>query len=220
MSEAVIQFKNEAKNINDYFTELSYREDEQGLCEIIGSLGLKDDTGALIDSYSIKMVPGEGYPYRFPKVFETGGRLPINIDWHIFPDGHCCIKTVSEEIFLCKKGLTLHWFIKEQVIPYFFNQKHRELHGYFLRERSHGMRGDLEFFKEHFNTQDENLVLIFLLEVQKKKELKSNAKCMCGSDRKFEKCHRRIIRSTRIFSQIEISYFIDSVRACILRRPH
>lgn len=215
MSEGLIQFKKEAKNINEHFTELSYNEDEKGLCEIIGSLGLKDDTGVLIDSYSIKIVPREKYPYRFPLVFETGGRLPINIDWHIFPDGHCCIKTVPEEIMLCKKGITLQGFIKEQVLPYFFNQKHRELHGYFMQERSHGMRGNLEFFKEHFNTQDENLVLKLLLEIQKVGEQKSNSKCLCGSGRKFKKCHRRIIRSTRAFSKGEISYFIASVKACI-----
>lgn len=215
MSEGLIQFKNDAKNINEYFTGLSYREDGQGLSEIIGSLGLKDDTGALIDSYSIKIVPSERYPYRFPSVFETGGRLPLNIDWHIYPDGHCCIKTVPEEILLCKRGITLYCFIKEQVLPYFFNQKHRELHGYFLQERSHGMRGELEFFKDYFNTQDESLVLKLLLEIQKVSELKSNSKCLCGSGRKFKKCHRRTIRSTRTFSQREISYFIGSVRACI-----
>jgi hypothetical protein len=215
MNEGLIQFKNEAKNINEYFTELNYREDERGSCEITGSLGLKDATGTLIDSYSIRIVPSERYPYRFPSVFETGGRLPVNIDWHIYPNGHCCLKTVPEEILLCKRGITLHWFIKEQVLPYFFNQKHRELYGYFLQERSHGILGDLEFFKEHFNTQDRNLVLRLLLEVQKVSELKSNSKCLCGSGRKFKKCHRRTIRSTKAFSQREINYFIGSVRACI-----
>ena len=197
MSEGRIQFKNEAKNINEYFPSLSYREDGRDLCEIIGSLELKDDAGFLIDSYFIKIVPSEGYPYRFPRVFETGNRIPINIDWHIFPDGHCCIKTVPEEILICQRGITLQWFIKDQLLPYFFNQKHRELHGYFLQERSHGMRGNLEFFKEYFNTQDENLVLKLLGEAQKGSELKSNSKCICGSGKKFKKCHRRSIRSTR-----------------------
>ncbi|MEO8820252.1 MAG: hypothetical protein ABI374_05405 [Ginsengibacter sp.] len=38
----------------------------------------------------------------FLSVCETRGRLPLNIDWQSYPDGHCCIKTVPEKIFIAK----------------------------------------------------------------------------------------------------------------------
>jgi hypothetical protein len=127
-------------------------------------------------------------------------------------DGHCCIKAVPEEILLCKKGITLPWFIKEQVIPYFFNQKYKELNGFFLKERSHGVLGTIEYFCDHFNIKDVNLVLKLLIETQNAKERKSNSKCLCGSGRKFRKCHRRSLRALRVFSRKGIENFIDSIQ--------
>lgn len=212
MSEGSVVFKNEAKNVKKYFAELNYEEDIQGLPTVLGDLVLRNEAGDIIDRYSIKIIPSDEYPNSFPWVYETGGRIPVNIDWHVFPDGHCCIKAFPEEILLCKNGITLYWFIKEQVIPYFFNQKYRELHGFFLHERSHGKRGDLEFFEQHFNTKDINLVLKLLNEAQKVSERKSNSKCLCGSGRKFKKCHRRSLRALRVFSRKGINSFIDSIQ--------
>jgi hypothetical protein len=212
MSDGRIIFKNEAKNVRVHFPELNYHENVEGSPAVFGDLVLNDGTGAFIDKYSIRIIYSKGYPYSFPLVFETDERLPINIDWHVFPDGHCCIKAIPEEILLCKKGIALDWFIREQVIPYFFNQKHRELYGYFLHERSHGVPGTIQYFKEHFNTQNNDLVLKLLLESQKISEQKSNSKCLCGSGRKFKKCHRRSLRTTKVFSHEEINYFINLIR--------
>lgn len=205
-------FRNEAKNIKEHFVELNYQEDTEGNPLVIGSLVLRDEAEAIIDRYSIRIVQSEGYPNRFPWVYETGGRIPINIDWHVFPDGHCCIKAVPEEILLCKTAITLPWFIKEQVIPYFFNQKYREQNGFFLKERSHGVLGTIEYFYDHFNVSDVNLVLKLLIESQNAKERKSNSKCLCGSGRKFRKCHRRSLRTLSVFSRKGIESFIDSIQ--------
>lgn len=208
-------FKNEARNINEYFAELNYEEDSQGAPAIVGDIALTDEDGNSIDKYSIKIVYGEGYPYSFPLVYETGGRLPINIDWHVFPDGHCCIKALPEEKLLCKRGIKLTWFIKNQLTPYFFNQKYREQHGFFLHERSHGQLAAIEFFKDHFKTQDVGLVLQLLKEIKNQKERKSNSQCLCGSNRKFKKCHRRPIRETGIFSIEEINSYVVIAQAFI-----
>lgn len=218
MSDGKSIFKEEAKSINEYFAELNYEEDPQGSPAIVGELVLRNEGGTTIDKYSIKIVFGQGYPYQFPLVYEIGGRLPVNIDWHVFPDGHCCIKAGPEEKLLCRRGITLSRFIKEQLIPYFFNQKYRELNGFFLNERPHGRLADLEFFLDHFKTQDVNLVLKLLMESQSVKEHKSNSKCLCGSNRKFKKCHRRAIRETRIFSANEMIMYITLARAFLLKQ--
>ncbi len=210
MNDGVFAFRNDAKNINEYFAELNYQEDAQGVPMVLGDLVLKDENGVFIDSYSIKIVATECYPFCFPWVYETGERVPINNDWHVFLDGHCCIKAFQEEILLCKKGISLVWFIKEQVVPYFFNQKYREQNGFFLHERSHGRLGDLEFFKQYFNTQDIQLTIDLLKETQKINERKSNSKCLCGSKKKFRKCHRRSLRALRIFPKSWIQGLISS----------
>lgn len=216
MSNGKTIFKKEAQNIKEHFAELNYEEDSQGSPSIVGDIVLKDKDGTTIDKYSIKIVFDEGYPYRFPLVYETRGRLPVNVDWHVFPDGHCCIKALPEEKLLCKRGISLPWFIKEQLVPYFFNQKYREQHGFFLHERSHGQLAAIEFFKDHFRTQDINLVLLLLKEVKNLKERKSNSKCLCGSMRKFKKCHRRSIREARVFSREEINSYIGLAQVVLV----
>lgn len=213
MSSGIEEFKNEAKNIKVHFSELNYQEDIYGSSAIVGELVLKDEVGAFIDSYSIKIVATNDYPYRFPCVYETGKRIPINVDWHVFPDGHCCIKAIPEELLICNKGITLSGFIKEQVIPYFFNQKYREQNGFFLHERSHGVLGTIEYFSDHFNTQDVHLILKLLTKAQNTKEFKSNSKCLCGSGRKFRKCHRRSLRRLRVFTMSGIKSFADSIQS-------
>ena len=207
MNNGIVEFKNEAKNITEYFSELNYQEDIHGSPAIVGELLLKDVTGDLIDSYSIKIVATNNYPYRFPWVYETGKRIPISIDWHVFPDGHCCVKAIPEELLICKKGITLPGFIKEQVIPNFFNQKYREQHGFFLHERAHGEFGNIEFFKELFNTSDLNVIQKFLSIAKSRKELKGEDKCICGSSKKYKKCHRREFRKITLYSQDELDYF-------------
>jgi hypothetical protein len=213
MSDGRSIFKNEAKSIKEHFTELNYEEDAQGSPAVVGDLVLRDDAGTVIDNYSIKIVASEGYPNRFPWVYETGGRIPINVDWHVFPDGHCCIKAIPEEILICKGHIALPRFIQEQVIPYFFNQKYRELHGFFLYERSHGALGTIEYFSDHFNTQNVNLILKLLREAQNTRELKSNSKCICGSGRKYRKCHRRSLRILRVFTKSGIKSFVESIQS-------
>lgn len=208
-------FKNEAKNIKQHFVELVYTENKEGIPLIVGDLVLKDHSATIIDIYSIKILPSDGYPNRFPLVYETGGRIPINIDWHVFPDGHCCIKSLPEEIVLCKNGITLRQFIEEQLIPYFFNQRYREENGFFLNERSHGVLGIIEYFIDYFNTSDITLILNLLVETRNIKGLKSNTKCLCGSERKFKKCHRRSLRALKVFSRNEIESFINSILSFI-----
>lgn len=204
-----IKFRVEATNIQEIYPKLMYAETEKNVPYIHGELELKDENGLLVDSYFIKMQPTPEYPSCFPHVFETNGRIPVNIDWHIYTDGHCCIKSIPEEIFICRKGITLHQFIQNEVVPYFFNQKYKELHGYFLNERSHGDKGNLEFFMDIFQTNDLKTIKTAIELNISKKEYSKVAKCFCGSGRKYSKCHRKAFRTLNVYSAIELKYFLS-----------
>lgn len=194
MIEGLILFQDEATRIGDCFPTLINAVEENSHPYLVGSIELTDENGYIIDTYRVKIVPTEDYPYEFPHVYELGGRIPINIDWHVFPDGHCCIKAHTEEILICHQGITLIDFIKNEVIPYFFNQKHRELYGYFLQERSHGKKGNLEFLYEVFGTVDKSVIRRCLLFISKKQEPNRVSMCFCGSGEKYRKCHRGTYR--------------------------
>ena len=206
-------FKNEAELIRIKYPELILDTDEKdSIPSISGIIPLNDENGHSIDSYKIKIVPTPDYPYRFPHVFETSGRIPINNDWHIYTDdGHCCISTFPEEILNCKNGLSLSNFIENHVIPFFFNQKHRELYGFFLKERSHGIEGNIQFFIETFRIKDLATIIKCLIFIRQRKEPNRISRCFCGSGLKYRKCHRETYREFCAFNNDELNYFIEMV---------
>lgn len=203
-------FLSEADGINRLFPKLQSIE-KNNLPIISGELDLMDENGILKDIYSIEIHPTQDYPDHFPHVFETGGKIPKNIDWHVYEsDGHCCIKTLSEEILTCKNGITISSFIENEVKPYFFNQTFRRLQGYFLNERSHGVSGEIETFKSILRTDNILNVAQWLLFISKRQEPIRVDKCFCGSS-KYRQCHRDAYRKLTKFSDHELKFFIKEI---------
>lgn len=206
-------FKNEAELIQyEYPGLILDTEEKDSIPSISGIIPLKDENGSFIDSYKIKIVPTIDYPNRFPYVIETSGRIPINNDWHIYTDdGHCCISTIPEEILICKNGISLHSFIENQVKPYFFNQKYREMFGFFLKERPHGIEGNIQFFIEIFKTKNLDIIINGLRFIKQRNEPNRVSKCFCGSGLKYRKCHKETYRVLSAFSNNELDIFIGMI---------
>lgn len=209
--DGISLFRAEAIQISDAFPSLSFLE-QDGKPIVVGELELRVAEGVNHGSYFIEIHGVEEYPYRFPFVFETGGRIPRNIDWHIFErDGHCCLKNQPEEVLACQAGINLVGFIEKEVTPYFFNQLFREKHGYFLHERSHGLLGELEFFIELFRTTDLLKLYESMLFVSRRREPSRTEDCFCGSSEKYRRCHRDAYRTTVKFTEAELRYFIGEL---------
>ncbi|MEK6481661.1 hypothetical protein WJR50_29220 [Catalinimonas sp. 4WD22] len=205
-------FLTEAKEIGCQTPKLRVIE-KNDIPIISGELDLVSENEGVKDTYAIEILPTAHYPSRFPLVFETGGRIPRNIDWHIFEStGHCCIKTLPEEILICKNGITLSHFIETEVIPYFFNQTFRRLKGYFLNERSHGISGEIEFFKSELIT-DNILDIVKWLQfiLQRKEPSRSEKRCFCGSQLMYRHCHREAYRKLAKLGNAELQYFIKKI---------
>lgn len=207
-------FKEQAHLLAYQFPELKYFEDGNGIPEVAGSLILSDDQGMVIDTYQIRIVCTPDYPLSFPLVYETGGRIPVNIEWHVYPEGHACICSIPDQIIACNKGITLGDFIDRQVNPYFFNQKHRELHGFFLKERSHGDQGNIEFFIEIFQTNDLQIIAQKLLYIKSNPEPNRVAACFCGSGKKYRHCHRHVFKLFKHLPGNILELFIRFILSC------
>lgn len=206
-------FKTEAESIQSEYPGLLLDEEEKDTApSISGMIHLKDENGILIDRYKIKIVATIDYPNSFPYVFEIDGRIPRNNDWHIYTqDGHCCICTIPEEILICKNGISLQSFLENQVNPYFFNQKHREIYGYFLKERPHGIEGNVQFFIETFKIKDLTTIIKCLVFIKQRKEPNRVNRCFCGSGLKYRKCHRETYKALNQLSNNELNYFIEMI---------
>ena len=213
MRESYVQFENEAKTLIKQYPGFKYHESESDPPELTGQVVLNDLAGIPIDKYNIKIVCSDIYPLRFPLVYETDGRIPVNTDWHVFADGHMCICSFPEEILECNKGITLFSFYQNHVIPYFFNQKHRELQGYFLKERPHGNKGNIEFFQETFKTKNVTQIANLLGFIKLNREPLRVESCFCGSGEKYRKCHRAVFRTFKPLPPKVLDLFITIVSA-------
>lgn len=210
MNKAISIFIEEAVIVERHFPDLKLFQPENEIPYIEGTLLLNDESGITIDRYIIKITPSDNYPTRFPIVYEIENRIPKNIHWHIYPSsGNCCIASLPDEILFCRQGLDLFAFIKDYVTPYFFNQKFREVHGYFLNERSHGALGNLEFFIDILKTADLRAIYLYLSFIKRRKEPDRRNLCFCGNGKKYRKCHREIYRKLKVFTNSELDHFMS-----------
>lgn len=205
-------FEEQVTDVVKKYKELSFKI-EDGIPCIFGLINLTDENGNIEDTYQIEIKPTVNYPFSFPQLFETGGRIPRNVDWHIFEGtGNCCIASPPEEIILCNSGLTLTSFIDIQVVNYFYSQIFRNQNGYFLKERSHGSKGWIEFFEETFMTNNIFNIEFGLNQILEGKKIDRVSDCFCGSGKKYRKCHKKSYDVLSKLTIDNVSLFINALR--------
>ncbi|MEY4835026.1 MAG: hypothetical protein RI980_1141 [Bacteroidota bacterium] len=205
-------FEEQTTTVTEKYKELSYKK-ENGIPCVFGSLVLTDEYGGIEDIYHIEIKAVDDYPNSFPLVFETGGRIPRNVDWHIFEDnGNCCIASPPEEIIICNSDLTLLSFIDNQVKNYFYSQIFRNQNGYFLKERSHGNKGWIEFFEETFMTDNIFNIEFGLNQIIGGKKIDRVSMCFCGSGKKYRKCHKMSYKVLSKLSLDNVKLFLHYLR--------
>ena len=198
-------FELEIQEINKEFPKLKLIEKSEKKI-LAGDIELLSENGEILDVYKIEIHPTNNYPFMFPKVYEKGGKIPLNVDWHIYEDdSSCCIKIQPEEYLICINGITLSGFIKNELIPYLFNQTFRRENGYFIKERSHGVDGLIEFYGEKLRSKNISEIIKYLKIILYRQEPNRVAKCFCGSKNKYRKCHRD---SYNLLTKIEISILL------------
>lgn len=208
-------FRKEATDAKNLLLEQYNLVLEEGPLRLQGVLSLFDNEGGLIENYHISIIPNENYPNSFPLVYETGGKLPHNIDWHIYPDGHFCIKSLIDELIICNKGISLLSFIEDQIIPFLFNQKYRELYGHFINERSHGNRGNIESLQDLFKTKNLSIIKKCLQYILSRKHPNRTDMCFCGSKTKYRKCHRSIYQQMSLLPNETILLYLRIISSAI-----
>lgn len=204
------KFKIEALELLADYPKLELISEEDSLI-LSGDFELYDESNILLDSYKIKVCPTETYPFQFPIVFETSKRLPFNTDWHVYPDGHLCIRTIPEEKLTCANGITLKYFLEDELKPYLFNQLHRRILGYFKNERSHGVKGEIEFYESFFNTKDLLVITSYLIFIATNKEPNRSSKCFCNRGKLYRKCHRDAYRKMKQLGNDSIIEFLTRI---------
>ena len=169
-----------------------------------GILPVPNDEGEVIGNFLIEIRNHEKFPFAFPYLFEIGGQIPNEAEWHKYSNQSCCLTVPAEEILLCKNGITIEWFVKFQVIPYLANYLHRIATGKYKNgDFAHGIRGHYQFYERLFETSDSKKWIEYFHFAFgiKKHGLQRNQKCMCGSDKKFKNCHANIFLKLKMIGK-------------------
>lgn len=185
------EFEKDIEGVVSYFPKLEIREID-GYKILAGELDIIDDSGKLWDTYQIEIHPSPKYPYRFPLLFEVGGRIPKIADWHIFLNKACCLEIPPKEIIICKNGIRVKDYIEKFAIPYLANQTYRIREGHYKNgEYSHDGLGLIDFYLPKMKTDNLKQALIWMKEISNGKYFTRSSfhSCFCGSGKQIKNCH-------------------------------
>lgn len=155
---------------------------------IDGHFDVIDSEGHLWDTYGVKILLPEGFPYALPILIETTGKIEQHEDWHNV-QGECCLATYAVMFKELGTPISLVRWLDRFVHDFLANHVIR-LHDkeYPKGEYEHGTPGIIDGYKEIFgvNTEDEVLTRLRLLCGATK--IGRNDPCFCNSGKKYKKC--------------------------------
>jgi hypothetical protein len=193
-------FVNQLDEVISKYPKL-YKHIVDNVMALKGFIDIIDDSGKLWDTYEILVRPSSNFPNKFPILFEIGGKIPKNGDWHIYTDGSCCLTVPPNEAIVCINGVSVLTFIDDWVLPYLANQTYRTLTGDFVNEYSHGTLGLVEFYQNLLNTKDTNQIVRLLTFILNNKKPDRTNVCFCGSNQKFRHCHKEAFEKINLIGE-------------------
>jgi hypothetical protein len=142
------------------------------------------------DAYQVRIEFSEAFPLSSPQVFETGGRVPWEIDRHVFSDGHACLevwpvwraRNPTATVRTVLNGPVRNFLLSQSV----FEATTKWPFG----EYAHGDAGQRDALREILRAptpNDEDLLWrVYALLSPPRRQ---NA-CPCRSGRLYRRCHR------------------------------
>ncbi len=135
---------------------------EDGYWVIYGFLDVIDGEGNNWETYEVKIVFPDNFPEELPMVFEESGKIERTSNWHINPDGTCCLGPRAKLVLELPEGITLKSWIDRHVIPFLANHTFKvRQKDYASGEYKHGAKGIFQYYMEWLNVDSEEKVIDF-----------------------------------------------------------
>lgn len=159
---------------------------EEGECRIRGALAVVAG-----DRYSLEIALATDHPCSMPTVWETGGRIPREIDRHTFPeDGSLCLGTPIGLWIQLQGDYRIERVIEGPLRGFLVGNSLVEAgEPWPYGDRPHGAAGILEHFGELIGTSDPFRVGDLVVGLLQKK-VRGHWPCPCGSGAIIRRCHR------------------------------
>lgn len=196
--------------------KLIWQEDVFLCC---GEVDVFDHENVYWDSFNIEIkIPIKSYPYQFPTLFLTDGRLPIDDERHVNADMSCCVEVEQKQLLRAKKGITILQFLDEYVVPYFASQLYYEKKTDWAGgEYKHGFDGSLQYYQELTGILETSILSDFLKNIWRYKNMGMYDDCFCGSGRKLKFCHKVALKEILMISPKKIESDIAALERMLER---
>lgn len=163
---------------------------EDGFIRVRGFIPLIHPKKGEIDCYEVLIKFPQDFPKCFPKVIETSKKIPRIPDRHINPDYTLCLAVEPEEKALTHNGISFKYFLDKVLVPHLARETYRESKGVYPDgEYAHGYDGIWEYYESILKNNDRKLIIKELELIVNSNWPERNQKCLCGSGKKFKKCH-------------------------------
>jgi hypothetical protein len=182
-----------AVDLRTHFPQFCAREVD-GIIEACGGHSVLSNEGQELDRYGLRIVVPKDFPEELPVVFETTGKIPRTADYHVNPDGSCCIGVKGAIFKWLGKGFPLSSYLRGPLKNYFvFQALKAQGQSWQVGEAEHGNKGIYDFWKAELGDLSPTEMVGILAAASKGKCPPKNGKCPCGSRVRSRKCHGRLV---------------------------
>jgi len=161
------------------------RDDRVVLCGVFSFSAESKQHGLVNDSFELRMEVPSTFPKDLPVVFELGGRIPREKQYHVNP-GDCslCVGSRLRLLTILARAPTLIGFAQNCLIPYLYaiSLKLAQGGGFVFGELPHGWRGEVLDYADllGLDTADQVIKAICYLGMKKRRANKQPCPCQCG----------------------------------------
>lgn len=168
---------------------LRYPQWEKARWCVDAVIEIDGEDGERWGAFDVRVILPRSYPIGLPALFEVGGRIKQDANWHINEDGSCCTGPYAAEMSKYGGRAVLLDWLDGSAHPFLANHLYKERFGrYRSGEYSHGIPGIVEYYQELWPT-DLPGIIHRLRQVVKLEHLSSSSPCFCGSGLRYAKCH-------------------------------
>ena len=150
------------------------------------------------DVFDVEMFIPHEFPDAHPVVWEAGCRISKDFT-HVNIDGSFCLAVPLDINEVLRDDPSLLGFVDKLLVPYLYSYCHWEKFKEMpFGERSHGVKGYLEYYLDLFGSKDKFSVLRGVAALLTN-GYSPHEKCACGSGKKTLRCHpvesKKIVKS-------------------------
>lgn len=143
------------------------------------------------DVYHVQIDVPHAFPDAVPLVHELGGRIPRDIDYHVFPSsGTLCLGSPFRLYLIARDCETLLDFVWSGIVPYLYAASYREQTGgpYPFGELAHGRDGLLDDYAQLLGLPTQEQAARALALIATKRRDANKKPCPCGCGRRLGVC--------------------------------